>query len=116
MIARVVALCVSCLFLVGMVGSPARAAAACSDGLGLTGSVVVPFTGIVGLATPNAPQRQDAAAPSPPARPWWGWILLGRMHAMVVHFPIALQYVDRKDKYPPEWWGLDGGVHTRKYL
>ncbi len=32
----------------------------------------------------------------------------------LVHFPISLQYVDRKDKYPPEWWGLDGGVHLRK--
>jgi len=31
----------------------------------------------------------------------------------LVHFPISLQYVDRKDKYPPEWWGLDGGVHLQ---
>ena len=23
-------------------------------------------------------------------RPWWGWLLLGRLHPMVVHFPIAL--------------------------
>ena len=32
----------------------------------------------------------------------------------LVHFPISLQYVDPKDKYPPEWWGLDGGVHPSK--
>ncbi|KAF7792643.1 hypothetical protein EIP86_003740 [Pleurotus ostreatoroseus] len=29
----------------------------------------------------------------------------------LMHFPISLEYVDPKDKYPPEWWGLDGKVH-----
>ncbi|KLO15074.1 Aldo/keto reductase [Schizopora paradoxa] len=41
----------------------------------------------------------------------WGGI--GYFDLFLVHFPIALQFVDRKDKYPPEWWGLDGGVHTQ---
>ncbi|KIK70681.1 hypothetical protein GYMLUDRAFT_32723 [Collybiopsis luxurians FD-317 M1] len=26
----------------------------------------------------------------------------------LIHFPIALQYIDPSEKYPPEWWGLDG--------
>jgi len=25
----------------------------------------------------------------------------------LVHFPVALAYVDPKDRYPPEWWGDD---------
>ena len=29
----------------------------------------------------------------------------------LVHFPIALEYVEPSKKYPPEWWGLDGKVH-----
>ena len=29
----------------------------------------------------------------------------------LIHFPISLEDVDIKDKYPPEWWGLDGKVH-----
>ncbi|EKM61313.1 uncharacterized protein PHACADRAFT_82194, partial [Phanerochaete carnosa HHB-10118-sp] len=29
----------------------------------------------------------------------------------LIHFPVALQDVAIKDKYPPEWWGLDGNVH-----
>lgn len=31
----------------------------------------------------------------------------------LVHFPVSLQYVEPKDKYPPEWWGLDGKVHLQ---
>ncbi len=30
----------------------------------------------------------------------------------LVHFPISLEYVKPEDKYPPEWWGLDGKIHT----
>jgi uncharacterized membrane protein/mono/diheme cytochrome c family protein len=41
-------------------------------------------------APPRAAQAPEPAAPSPGARPWWGWLLLGRLHPIVVHFPIAL--------------------------
>jgi len=26
----------------------------------------------------------------------------------LVHFPVALAYVDPAHRYPPEWWGDDG--------
>jgi D-xylose reductase len=26
----------------------------------------------------------------------------------LVHFPIALKYVDPSERYPPEWFGADG--------
>ncbi|EPT01501.1 hypothetical protein FOMPIDRAFT_1023202 [Fomitopsis schrenkii] len=32
----------------------------------------------------------------------------------LVHFPIALEYVDPSHRYPPEWWGDDGKVHLAK--
>jgi hypothetical protein len=32
----------------------------------------------------------------------------------LVHFPIALKYVDPSHRYPPEWFGDDGKVYTRK--
>ncbi|AMY12163.1 putative membrane protein [Luteitalea pratensis] len=39
----------------------------------------------------SAPHQARVEAPrSTRARPWWGWILLGRLHPLVVHFPIAL--------------------------
>jgi len=39
----------------------------------------------------DAPHQSAVAAPrSTRPRPWWGWILLGRLHPLVVHFPIAL--------------------------
>jgi len=31
----------------------------------------------------------------------------------LVHFPIALQYVDPNHRYPPEWFGDDGKVHLQ---
>ncbi|THH10982.1 hypothetical protein EW145_g969 [Phellinidium pouzarii] len=31
----------------------------------------------------------------------------------LVHFPIALQYVDPAHRYPPEWWGDDKKVHLQ---
>ncbi len=36
--------------------------------------------------------RQSGAPSQEPSRvrSWWGWLLLGRLHPMVVHFPIAL--------------------------
>ena len=33
-----------------------------------------------------------------------------------MHFPISLEYVKPEDKYPPEWWGLDGKVHPSALL
>lgn len=32
----------------------------------------------------------------------------------LIHFPIALQYVDPAHRYPPEWFGDDGKVYLRK--
>jgi D-xylose reductase len=26
----------------------------------------------------------------------------------LIHFPIALKYVDPTERYPPEWYGVDG--------
>ena len=34
----------------------------------------------------------------------WG---LEYFDLFLVHFPVALAYVDPKDRYPPEWWGND---------
>jgi len=38
----------------------------------------------------------------------WG---IGYFDLFLVHFPISLEFVAIKDKYPPEWWGLDRNVH-----
>jgi D-xylose reductase len=35
----------------------------------------------------------------------WG---LDYFDLFLVHFPIALAYVDPKHRYPPDWWGDDG--------
>jgi len=32
----------------------------------------------------------------------------------LIHFPIALAYVDPSHRYPPEWFGDDGKVYLRK--
>jgi hypothetical protein len=34
----------------------------------------------------------------------WG---LDYFDLFLVHFPVALAYVDPKHRYPPEWWGDD---------
>jgi hypothetical protein len=34
----------------------------------------------------------------------WG---LDYFNLFLVHFPVALAYVDPKHRYPPEWWGDD---------
>lgn len=44
--------------------------------------------GAVPAVPAAAPQQADGSSPA--SRPWWGWVLLGRLHPMVVHFPIAL--------------------------
>ncbi|KAI0001688.1 Aldo/keto reductase [Russula vinacea] len=40
----------------------------------------------------------------------WG---LDYFDLFLVHFPIALAYVDPKHRYPPEWWGDDGRVNIQ---
>ncbi|KAI0756810.1 xylose reductase [Daedaleopsis nitida] len=38
----------------------------------------------------------------------WG---LDYFDLYLVHFPISIEYIDPKVKFPQEWWGLDGKVH-----
>lgn len=40
----------------------------------------------------------------------WG---LDYFDLFLIHFPIALQYVDPAHRYPPEWFGDDGKVHLQ---
>ncbi|KAJ7505270.1 Aldo keto reductase [Mycena galericulata] len=40
----------------------------------------------------------------------WG---LDYFDLFLVHFPIALKYVDPAERYPPEWFGTDGKVHLQ---
>ena len=42
----------------------------------------------------------------------WG---LDYFDLYLMHFPIALEYVDPNHRYPAEWRGDDGKVHLRKY-
>lgn len=42
----------------------------------------------------------------------WG---LDYFDLFLIHFPIALEYVDPDHRYPPEWFGDDGKVHTGEY-
>jgi hypothetical protein len=42
----------------------------------------------------------------------WG---LDYFDLFLVHFPIALAYVDPKHRYPPEWWGDDRKVNIRTF-
>lgn len=51
--------------------------------------VVPSSAGMPRAAQPRA-RATEPAAPSEPPRPWWGWLLLGRLHPVAVHFPIAL--------------------------
>lgn len=41
------------------------------------------LAGTVALASAQGPVASDA-------EPWWGWVLLGRTHPFIVHFPIGL--------------------------
>jgi diketogulonate reductase-like aldo/keto reductase len=43
----------------------------------------------------------------------WG---LDYFDLFLVHFPIALAYVEPEHRYPPEWWGDDGKVHLRTQI
>ncbi|KAI0962005.1 hypothetical protein AcW1_000929 [Taiwanofungus camphoratus] len=40
----------------------------------------------------------------------WG---IDHFDLFLVHFPIALQYVDPSHRYPPEWFGDDGKVYLQ---
>jgi len=42
----------------------------------------------------------------------WG---LDYFDLFLIHFPIALQYVDPAHRYPPEWWGDDAKIHLREF-
>jgi uncharacterized membrane protein len=42
------------------------------------------------LAMAGTAIAQTAAADAEATRPWWGWVFLGRLHPLVVHFPIGL--------------------------
>lgn len=42
---------------------------------------------------------------------FWG---LEYFDLFLMHFPVALKYVDPGLRYPPEWFGDDGKVHLRK--
>ncbi|KAI0715406.1 xylose reductase [Earliella scabrosa] len=41
----------------------------------------------------------------------WG---LDYFDLYLIHFPISLEYIDPKEKFPQEWWGLDGKIHPIK--
>lgn len=38
----------------------------------------------------------------------WG---LDYFDLFLVHFPVSLEYIDPKTKFPQEWWGVDGKIH-----
>ena len=42
----------------------------------------------------------------------WG---LDYFDLYLIHFPIALEYVDPSHRYPPEWYGDDGRVHLGRF-
>jgi uncharacterized membrane protein/mono/diheme cytochrome c family protein len=101
---RFAALCVACLLVSGTgrvsatsIASPSWAASAgrlaTADGDRLSAADMFGGSEGRGLALPSPPVSRAAAeapAASPADRPWWGWVLLGRMHPLVVHFPIGL--------------------------
>ncbi|KAI1789812.1 xylose reductase [Ganoderma leucocontextum] len=38
----------------------------------------------------------------------WG---LDYFDLYLIHFPISIEYIDPKVKFPQEWWGFDGKIH-----
>jgi uncharacterized membrane protein/mono/diheme cytochrome c family protein len=88
--------CVVLLTVAMAVAVPASARASAGPSLAdtaLTATAVsrprpAPSPVVLGWASPR--QAETAASPAARPRPWWGWVLLGRLHPMVVHFPIAL--------------------------
>ncbi len=89
--------CLTCLFLTALlaVAAPSRASEPLIDP-GSRRHSAATVAGHARAAQPSGlssrPPRQAAdPAPGPVRpRPWWGWLLLGRLHPVVVHFPIAL--------------------------
>lgn len=93
---RLAALCVACLLVTGA----GRVSATSTSTRTSRDRAAVPTSPAGGrVAVSPAPgavprlARQASEAPSASPsqqRPWWGWLLLGRMHPLVVHFPIGL--------------------------
>ena len=97
MTVRAVVICVSGLLALGAEGLDARTVPVPRHEVRSALSLQVRQDGEapVALATPQGqrPRQVSARRPSPEShaeRPWWGWILLGRLHPMVVHVPIGL--------------------------
>lgn len=42
------------------------------------------------LAVAGTAVAQTSGADTEAVKPWWGWVFLGRLHPLVVHFPIGL--------------------------
>ncbi|KAF9502374.1 Aldo/keto reductase [Pleurotus eryngii] len=55
-------------------------------------------------------KREHVAALAQKQLGLWG---IDYFDLFLVHFPVALQYVDPNHRYPPEWWGDDGKVHLQ---
>ena len=99
MLARAV-LCVSCFLVLGAAGSEGRVPASRRPAEASVPTLSVQLERHARDRRPVPPRRVEAVAQQAPgdgrgvgerpARPWWGWRLLGRLHPIVVHFPIGL--------------------------
>jgi len=86
---RFAALCVACLLVSGagrVSATTNPAALAVTRGVSTHGIEVTHRGG----PAPAAARQAEVPAAARGERPWWGWVLLGRMHPLVVHFPIGL--------------------------
>jgi uncharacterized membrane protein/mono/diheme cytochrome c family protein len=94
-------LCVSCLLVLGTAGLEGRVPVPRDSGevSALPLSVQLERPASDRRLIPLPPRVQAVVQQAPgdgrgvggrPARPWWGWLLLGRLHPIVVHFPIGL--------------------------
>ena len=88
--------CLSCLLVLGAAGAERRVVATFDHVARAHPAEIRPEDARRPQPDPGSqqasPVRQGEGASARPARadPWWGWVLLGRLHPMVVHFPIAL--------------------------
>ena len=99
MLARAV-ICVSCFLVLGAAGSEGRVPASRRPAEVSVSPLSIQLERHARDRRLIPPPRVAAAAPQAPgdgrgvgeraARPWWGWRLLGRLHPIVVHFPIGL--------------------------